>query len=234
MSEYDLLGELNRAAGTTGLGFSAACNALSGTTGLEGVGALNVLAGTTGKDLDGVLAYIVGRPGLGANAAARLVGVNLLTANQASIETDASGYGHLTNCAASKSSAKASSGASSLAMTATASDVAIAQTVSPYCPVVPGVSYTGYGEFVAATTARICQVYVQWMDSGSGFISNSMSTGYTDNTSAFGAATVTAKAPAGAAFASLVVVANSVVDGEVHYFDKGGIWAGYRTNWVAP
>lgn len=50
----ELVYELNRLAGTTGLEAAKAANTIAGTTGLEVVGALNVKAGTTGLELNGV------------------------------------------------------------------------------------------------------------------------------------------------------------------------------------
>lgn len=68
----DLVGELNRLAGTTGLEAAGAANAWAGTTGLELVGALNAKAATTGLELNGVC-KLLGSSALDSNAA--LVGL---------------------------------------------------------------------------------------------------------------------------------------------------------------
>lgn len=62
----ELVGELNRLAGTTGLEEAGAANAWAGTVGLETVGALNAKAGTSGLGLDGVCNQLAGTEGLGA------------------------------------------------------------------------------------------------------------------------------------------------------------------------
>jgi len=66
----DLQGELNRLAGTSGLGAAAAANAWAGTTGLEVVGALNAKARDDldswpfDQDLQGVCNALAGTDGL--------------------------------------------------------------------------------------------------------------------------------------------------------------------------
>lgn len=235
MSEYDLLGELNRAAGTTSLGFSAACNALAGTTGLEGVGALNVLAGTTGKDLDGVLAYIVGRPGLGANAAARLVGVNLLSTNAATVETDTTGLGPLNLCTVARSTTKAKAGVASLALTCTGGGITYGGVDIPgKVAVRAGVTYTAVVSSSAGTTGRSSLAAIMWLDSGSAFLTTSTGSTTTNGTGGWTDHVIAVAAPAGAAYACpLLGVASPAAD-EVHYADQFGIWSGVRTSWVAP
>ena len=66
----ELVAELNRLAGTTGLEAAGAANEWAGTQGLELVGALNAKAGTSGLELLGVLNVLAGTKGLGANEAA--------------------------------------------------------------------------------------------------------------------------------------------------------------------
>ena len=69
----EVVAELNRLAGTSGLGEAGAANAWAGTTGLEAVGALNHKAGLTVQtqwlDMQGVCNYLAGTSGLGTAAA---------------------------------------------------------------------------------------------------------------------------------------------------------------------
>lgn len=77
----ELVYELNRLAGTTGLSAQGAANVLAGTTQVDLVGALNTLAGTSNIELNGVLKRIAGLYGgdssLDGNAS--LVGLSLTT-----------------------------------------------------------------------------------------------------------------------------------------------------------
>ena len=72
----DIQGELNRIAGTSGLGESAAANDIAGTSGLDVVGALNTHLGNTRpnwKDMQGVANQMAGTEGLGtADALSRV------------------------------------------------------------------------------------------------------------------------------------------------------------------
>ncbi len=232
MSDLDLLGELNRAAGTTGLGFNAACNALAGTTGIEGVGALNALAGTTGVELEGVLNRLAGTTGRGAQAAASLIGVNLLTTNQASVETDLTGLAAV-NGTAARTTSVASIGSAALQVTSTVNGNMYGQTAS-VTPVTAGVTYTAVVDARSAVTSRSAAAYIQWVDSVDAIISSSAGTFSATSTGSFGGRIVSATAPAGTVKARVLGYFQSVVIGEVHYMDKLGLWVGKRTTWVAP
>lgn len=78
MSGLDVQGELNRIAGTTGVGPALCANIIAsdtvpGTTGYDVIGALNIAAGTSGLDLQGVANALAGTTGLGVVAALALV-----------------------------------------------------------------------------------------------------------------------------------------------------------------
>lgn len=235
MSEYDLLGELNRAAGTTGLGFNAVCNALAGTTGLDGVGALNALAGTTGVELEGVLNRIAGKTGRGGQAAARLIGVNLLSTNAATVETDTTGLGPLNLCTVARSITKAKAGVASLALTCTGGGTTYGGVDIPgKAPVQAGVTYTAVVSASAATTGRSTFSAVMWLDSGSSFLSTSTGVAATDGTGGWTDLAFTATAPVNAAYACPLLGITTPGAAEVHYADQFGIWSGARTSWVAP
>lgn len=60
----DVQGELNRLAGTSGLGAAKAANVWAGTSGLDLVGALNAKAGTKGLGAAGAANHIAGTTGL--------------------------------------------------------------------------------------------------------------------------------------------------------------------------
>lgn len=236
MSELELLGELNRAAGTTGLGFNAVCNALAGTTGLDGVGALNALAGTTGVELGGVLNRLAGTTGRGAQAAAGLIGVNLLTTNQSSVETNTTGLSAV-NGTFARTTSVASIGSASLQVTSTVNGNMYGQTgeaANYITAATAGVTYTATVDVRSAVTSRDAAAYIQWIDSGNAVISSSPGTFSATATGSFGGRIVSATAPAGTVKARVLGYFQSVVIGEVHYMDKLGLWVGKRTTWVAP
>jgi hypothetical protein len=73
---FDVQGELNRIAGTWGLGEAGAANIIAGTTGLDVVGALNTYVGNTMPnwlDLQGVANQMANTSGLGVAQALSLV-----------------------------------------------------------------------------------------------------------------------------------------------------------------
>lgn len=61
----EIQGELNRLAGTDGLGEALAANIWAGTIDLETVGALNALAETDGLDMQSVCNVLASTNGLG-------------------------------------------------------------------------------------------------------------------------------------------------------------------------
>lgn len=223
MSEYDLLGELNRAAGTTGLGFSGACNALAGTTGLEGVGALNAKAGTSGLDLDGVLNRLAGTTGLGPQAAARLIyRTNLL--KYPSAESGTTGW-TASGGTIAQSAAWSASGTYSYRLTATGGDVYAYTAGAARSSVVAGSVFTASATLRSDATPRVARITVWWIDAGSGYLTSTNGDQVTTSTTADVRATLTATAPASAVSAEMYVTFISCAAAEVHYFDAAMIEA---------
>lgn len=160
---------------------------------------------------------------------------NLLTANQASLETDTTGWAARTNTTIARTTAQASSGAASLSITRTGTtgDAVAATTPTTQTPVNPGAQYTARAEFRTAVTARTVNVGIEWYTGASGFISTSLSANVTDSSAAWTSASVTATAPANAAYAVVIVVAVAAVATEVHYVDKIGLKAsGTDATWA--
>lgn len=160
---------------------------------------------------------------------------NLLTANQASIETDVSGWTAVVNCTIARSTAQAADGVASLALTAAATSGGMNayQTDTPFVPCTPGETITGLGSSRANTTTRNAHVILDFLDAAkahiiyaTGATTLNSNTGWTNHF-------VTATAPANAAYVRLVVETTvATVAGEVHYFDKMSIRRGLTTDWV--
>lgn len=94
----ELVAELNRLAGTSGLEAAGAANVWAGSSGLELVGALNDKAGTAGLELGGVISLLAvqhgGNPNLSLQGALASItslstGEALLTEASDELQTEA-------------------------------------------------------------------------------------------------------------------------------------------------
>jgi hypothetical protein len=156
---------------------------------------------------------------------------NVLTTNQASLETDTTGWVSTTNCSIARSTAEASSGSASLALTATAIGDMVAGT-STYTTVTPNVDFSATAEFKAASTARSCSIAIEWFNSSNTSLGRTYGTASNDSSSSWGARTITATAPATAATAQVYVKVASAAASEVHYVDKIAFHAGASPTWT--
>lgn len=162
---------------------------------------------------------------------------NLLTANQASIETDASGWAVGTNVNLSRSTAQAVDGVASLAMSSGGAGTMRAITnPTTTVTVTPGDFITVRAAFRAATVARACNVQVYFYDSGLGLTGFSYTgNDVNDTTTGWTVASLqNAYVPAGSAYAQVRVEVKSTAAGaEVHYVDAVSIRRGGGTDFVA-
>lgn len=232
---------LNDMAGTTDLEEQGAANALAKTSGLGLQGALNAFIGTNDVGVAECLNRMARNSSFGPAGAAQLAAastLNLLTANQASVETDTTGFAVNTNCASvAKSSAVTAAHRSSfLAATSTAAGNMqwICGSTSNRAAVSPNTQYTATVWTRAATVSRSCFVEIFWFTANvAGFISSSPGTGTANTTTGWTKHTVTATSPGTAAFAGVYTTAQSTgAGGEVHYGDKYGLFAGSSSVWV--
>lgn len=159
---------------------------------------------------------------------------NLLTANQASLESNATtGWVLLSDCTIAASSAQAKAGTYSLAATYAGAAYGDFYT-SASIPVVAGQTYTASVQSRAATTARSVAAGILWFNSGNTYQATTNGTGVTNSASGWTRSLVTAVAPAGAAYARPFFRANSAANLEVHYFDEIGLWEGAGGQWALP
>jgi hypothetical protein len=160
---------------------------------------------------------------------------NLLTANQASVETDATGWASLLNATVARSTAQSTDGVASLSLTSVAAGDMQAAT-NPITTVVvnPGETITALASFRSAVTARSCRVSIRWYTAAQVFISQSDGAAANDSAAAWTAYSVTAVAPATTGFARVVVTVGSTgAAAEVHYVDRVSVRRGITTDWVA-
>ena len=166
-----------------------------------------------------------------------LIDHNLLTVNQASVETDLTGIGGAqTNNTSTRSTTMASSGTASLRLSSTAAgDMStVFSDGTSGVAVVAGNTYTGTAEVRSGASARSVKIALRWYTAAGAFISESEGTASASNTATWGQRTVTAVAPPTAAFAALkVVVLATGGAAELHYFDKFMVRVGSGTTWVA-
>lgn len=157
---------------------------------------------------------------------------NMLTANEASIETDATGWTSSTNATLAQSATQAADGTKSLRLTAaSAADMAAVMVTSK--TVIPGETYTAVAFFRASTTGRSIKTGIQWRDGADALISTSYGTIVADTNAAFTQASVTAIAPATAVKARVIIYVVAPANAEIHYVDKMGLRHGSTTDWVA-
>jgi len=157
---------------------------------------------------------------------------NLLTPNQASVETDVA-YWIPSGCTLARSSAYSSDGTYSMEMTATgnAGFSANTYTGTDGIPVVPGIYYSGIASFHYAATVRNTYVGLVFYNASGTQISASSGSLQPDS-SIWNVVTVTALAPATAAYVSLVVYVQLASTAEKHYVDKMGVFMGSTPVWA--
>lgn len=152
--------------------------------------------------------------------------------------SDVNGF-YLSNCSVAENTTVTARlpGLASLAMTASAAGgmyvaarYGTDQAITPWnntigCPVTPGETVTAILSFMAATTARTCQIVLNFYTTNLTLLAThtvnivDATTGWTDDN-------LTAIAPAGATYAILFAQVLSAAAGEVHYIGALGFWGG--------
>lgn len=151
---------------------------------------------------------------------------NMLTPNQASIETDTSGWPVTdANTTVAQDATQFLDGTKSMSITAIA--IGITQASTPIGtagkPVVAGKMYNMTVAFKAATTSRQPRAFINWYNAAGGYVATSSNlVGGVDNSATWTTYTRDLLAPATAAFATCLVGINDVAQaaGEVHYVDR--------------
>lgn len=159
---------------------------------------------------------------------------NFLSENQASIETNTTGWAAVSNCAIARSTSQASSGSASLSLTASASgDMTASTTTATKFAVVVGQEFSATAEFKANSSARACSVGIIWLNTSGTAISTIYGTAENDSSSAWNESNVTATAPATATHAQVIVKVASAGSGEIHFVDKIALHAGDVPTWTS-
>lgn len=171
----------------------------------------------------------------GALSPAAAAAPNLLTANQASIETDLTGIEHGYNAETlARSTSAAADGRASVSLTATkASGMALRTTPRA---AVAGQAYSASAVVRTATGSLPALVQLRfWSSTGTSLAATNGTTVTAVATGWTRASRVAAVAPAGTAKVSLHVVVQSTVIGAKAYADELGLWASSTLpTWTIP
>lgn len=176
---------------------------------------------------------------------------NWLTANQASIETDTTGWAAGANTTIARTTAQAADGVASLSLTSAAAGNVSATTPTGVSgvEVQRGTPLVAMASFRSAVSVRSCRVDVAFYTTAGVLISTTTGSTVSSSTSSFTQATTQATAPADGYATVIVVVQSTGAASEVHYVDKialmpgdagvpswypGGpepMWCGYVPDW---
>jgi Carbohydrate binding domain len=181
---------------------------------------------TQGGGLTWSASTLRARSGTGMLQTQVLRGANLLTPNQATVETDTTGWAG-SHCSIARSTAQASDGAASLLCTVTSTASGYIDpgttTATGGVMVTGSTQYSARLDFRAVTTGRSCMVLIGWFDAAGAFISNSSGNAVTDTTTGWVTSTVTATSPSNAVFANVKGLVTGPAMSEQHYVDKADI-----------
>ena len=144
---------------------------------------------------------------------------NVLTANEASIESTAGGWANDSNTTVARTTSQANDGTASLSLTANSAANMVVRLAGTYI-VLAGQSYAAISAFRADSTGRSVAVGIRWINSSNATISESFGTNITDSSSSWASATVVANAPTGAVSARVLLRVTSPGNGEIHYADS--------------
>ena len=222
----DAVGSSEIAAGAVGTSEIAA--------GAVGTAAIQDAAVTSAKIADGTIA--TGDISDGAVTVAKLgsdvrIG-NLLTLNQASVETDSSPFGAFLNCTISRSTDHAAHGSACLKAIATAEGEVIAGLGVTTVPVTPGETITGTFALKADRNLTDVRITIQWATGGApgAFVYRLVNA-----TTAWVTHSLTVVVPAGVDTAGLFAwVTSEAPAGSEIYMDCFGIWKGAGGVWALP
>lgn len=160
--------------------------------------------------------------------------LNLLSENDADLETSVGGWVNDTNATVARSTTNPSNGVGGLQLTAASAATMSARTASGTSgmAVTAGVAYTAVASFRAATTGRSVNVKIRWYDRAGATVSTSSGSNVSDTNVGYTQATVAASAPATAVFAAVVVEVVSPANAEVHRVDVISLHRGTSTTWT--
>lgn len=144
---------------------------------------------------------------------------NLLTANQSSIETDATGWTGLVNATVAQSSAHAKTGAQALAVTSTPAAGDTQVTLTTKVGVTPYTTYTASGWAFATATGSTAAVEIAFYDSSNTLIQRTAATSASLPANTWTQYSYSALAPANAVTAAPILHSSPTASGTQTWWD---------------
>lgn len=158
---------------------------------------------------------------------------NLLTADEASVETGVSAYGG-SSATLAQSAAQAADGTKSISITSTANGAIAAILNNGNAKAAsPGQKITASAFFRAAATPRNCSIGIRFLDNANTNLQETYGSNVANTTSGFTQAIHSAVAPAGTTKVIFIARVSATVSTEVHYADKMLLRHGVGTDWVS-
>jgi len=158
---------------------------------------------------------------------------NVLSINQASLETNTDGWVALTNCSVGRTASHGSDGTASLSLTASGSGDMVATTTTATAFIVtPNTKFSATAEFKANSTGRSTATGIVFRNGAGTTLSTVFGTAEADSSSAFNQCVVSATAPATAVTALVAVKIVSAGASEIHFVDKIAFHAGDEPFWT--
>lgn len=163
---------------------------------------------------------------------------NALSANSASVETDATGWAVVTACTIARSTAEAADGVASLKVTATGGDMVTrapaAASGAGAIAAIAGETWTGILSIKAnpVGATRACRAELGFFDSGGTLIGTVQGTLANNSTSAWTAYNVLGVAPTNTAFVTVRAFIQGPGAGEFVYVDKASLHKGSSVVWA--
>lgn len=145
---------------------------------------------------------------------------NQLTDNQASLETDTTGWAAGVNAGIARTTDQSLNGLASLEVTAAALGDMFTSTSTGLVAVLPGEVWSAVASFRAKTAGKECRVDIRWRESDNSIISTSAGTHVMDTTTGWAESYCVAEAPTDAAYAEVIIGVFNVGAGGVHYVDQ--------------
>lgn len=163
---------------------------------------------------------------------------NSLTPNEASMETDATGWVSALNATLTRSIAFSLDGIASLSIAAAAAGDVIARAPTANFgtgakTAVPGELWSARVDVRAATTVRSVRAEIRFVDSTGAQVGLSQGTATPDSATAWTTYTVSGIAPVGTAYAQVRIYVIAAANGEVHYADRIALRRGASLAWKA-
>ena len=162
-----------------------------------------------------------------------------LTPNQASVETDTTGWSSASGSSVTlaRTTAQALHGSACLQITTTTTNAAWSTPSGTGGPaVLPSKTYTAVASIKTASTSPTMRITLQWFTSGGSLISTVGAPYVSVNASGWTELRLTATAPSNAAYVcmGINIPGGTASIGDVYYMDAAGLWQGAGGQWQMP